>query len=222
MARSRRRALGVVAAGSLLVACNSIIGLSDFNKGECNGGGACLEPDASTADVVTPEAGSLDGGSEGGQGTDPVSWARWQMPNYPGADANVLTDLHPNSDGTVTDNKTQLVWQAKALTGSFAFADAQAACAAIKTSAGPWRLPKRIELVTLLDYSHDAPFVDTSAFTVPALTAWTSSEYRTVDDNNKVTVTTKLWTVSFEDGSLKQTDGAVVGPIALCVKGATQ
>ena len=62
------------------------------------------------------------------------------------------THARATADNTVTDNVTHLVWQAKGDTNSVDFPTAEATCNAIG-AAGQWRLPKRIELITLLDFS---------------------------------------------------------------------
>src|SRR5689334_3049747 len=93
MARSRRLVLFAAAAlgASSLLACAGILGLDEFTKGEC-AGAKC--GDGGLPDAVAPDAGEggVDGG-DGGAGTEPVSWARWPMPNY-AADGGTLLP-HP-------------------------------------------------------------------------------------------------------------------------------
>src|SRR5687767_168598 len=71
-----------LAALPLTIACNSIIGLTEFDKGECPGarcgdGGAFPDVliDGFVPDVTTDAP--LDA-----RGADPVSWAKWPMPHY--------------------------------------------------------------------------------------------------------------------------------------------
>lgn len=223
MARFNARAIAGVMVVSTLIACNSIIGLSDFNKGDCAGGGACLDdsgilPTDAGGDHAVPND---DGGiPDAGPGASAVSWASWPMPNYTGAEAGSVTvpDLSPTANQTVTDTKTKLVWQQAPSQNPLKYDDAVAACKAAPN--GPWRLPKRIELVTLLDYSHGKPFIDQTTFTGFATnaTAWTSSEYRTVDDNNVSSVTNQFWTVSFGVGDLELAARTDLAAIAFCVQ----
>jgi hypothetical protein len=55
-----------------------------------------------------------------------------------------------NADGTVTDQVTSLTWEGTADPGFYSQAQAAAYCA---NKSGGWRLPTRIELVSLLDFS---------------------------------------------------------------------
>ena len=216
MARSdRRRVLFGVALASalpLVVACNNILGLTDFEKTECSGGrcgdGSIL-PDV---EVDVFDGGVIDAQDESTGATAAV-WPQWPMPNYDGG-----TDFLPNpilysSSSPVTDGVTGLVWQPKTSGGSVVtYADAENACAALP--GGPWRLPKRIELVSLLDFGRSAPFID-PRFTVPKLAVWTSSQQKPLKPTAP-----SYWTVDFGTGLVAvspSTDSDVHA--ALCVKG---
>ena len=79
MARSDRKRVAVVAlfacAVPLGVACNGIIGLSDFEKGEC-AGRRCAEAG------VPIEGGGPDVFTDApleARGSNAVSWAQWAM-----------------------------------------------------------------------------------------------------------------------------------------------
>lgn len=214
MARSRRRALLAVAAATgvpLLVACNALIGLDDFDKVECSGlrcGDAGL-PD------VTPDV-SLDAKPDAAEGADPVSWARWRMPNYDGGpDANLSNPpaYDTSVPGEVLDTITKLVWQKKLVdTGGVDFDEKGAAEACARITPGRWRLPKRIEVVTLLDYGRPAPFIN-PAFDVPAVKVWSSSEVRPFVGGAEQ----KYWAVDFEGAVVQETSTQRLR--VLCVKG---
>jgi hypothetical protein len=219
MARSDRKRLVLaglfVLAVPTLVACNAIIGLSDFEKVEC-GGRRC-------ADGGPPPIG--DGGPDGiadaapeARGADPVSWAQWRMPNYDGG-----ADFLPHQlkyEVVAGDNLKDslplgpgLVWRREPLSAR-PFDGARAACAAL-TDNGPWRLPKRIELVTLLDFGKTkGPFIDPQ-FKVRNVRVWSSSELRPFTDEP-----TAYWIVNFETGAV-DTLPASSNDLAevLCVKG---
>ena len=101
------------------------------------------------------------------------TWALWPVPDPLGA--------HPPSydtsvAGIVTDNVTKLIWQRAVDLGNYTWATAQAYCDNLSLAGfTDWRLPTRIELVTLTN-SGFAPSIDTSAFPgTPSAEFWTSS-----------------------------------------------
>lgn len=212
MGRSSRHRLLLALAGvftvATVLACNGLIGLSDYDRVECTGrvcdGGAS---DA-TVDVVVPDSGR----DAGGLGAGPVSWARWPMPNYPDAGLPNEPLFEPDGDDAVKQVQTQLIWR-KTPSSPMSQAEAVAYCRGLQP--GEWRLPKRIELVTLLDYSDGSPFISRALFPgVPQIRAWTSSEVRPFTAGPEA----RWWIVNFDDGTVGQerSDRAY---IALCVKG---
>jgi hypothetical protein len=222
MARSDKRR-GRIVVGALIglalplgVACNGIIGLSDFDKGQCSGARCADEggfPDQfieGGGDVVQPDAGP------DAQGSGPVSWARWPMPNYlvdggPGSKPPQSPPLVASDAGLVTDTTTKLVWRSTLVPGDFKANGVEAECQ--KLSGGPWRAPKRIELVSLLDYSHPKPFVDTTRFADLSYNVWTTSEVRPfkAGDPNQA-----YWVVNFDTGVVEARAGNLTAKV-LCV-----
>jgi len=221
MARSRTLAIAI-GSGALL-ACNAIIGLSDFEKQECAGKDPCPYdggPDVNNGDTFKPDTG-VDANPDAPPGVGPVSWAAFQMPNEK-TDSGLIAPLPTDYDLSVpdiaTDNITHLVWRRKVINmGNTTFGDdlsfdeARAACT--KITGDKWRLPKRIELVTLLSHGHDAPYIDSQVFDV-AKPVWTSSEVR---DANGVKANL-FWAVDFPTGDLTQVDTKVGTARVLCVK----
>jgi hypothetical protein len=102
------------------------------------------------------------------------------MPNPPGtglANPASYTDL---GDGTVLDNVTGLVWQRDVPSVNLYWNDASKYCSSLKLSGCGWRLPTRIELVSLLDFTKPSPgpAIDTNAFPgAPNDCFWSSSAY---------------------------------------------
>ena len=203
----------------LALACNGIVGLSDYSRAECSGGGVCT--DGGAPDVFTPDGSpdAADGAVDGGKGADPVSWARWRMPNYllDGSAPGTAPSLAA-AGNEVNDEVTGLVWR-KALEGGNALVtleQAQEACRSIAPTGG-WRVPKRIELVTLLDYGHGKPFIDENFFPGFAPTrVWTSSELRPFAGGPEQ----RYWTVNFDTGAVETEIGTTPAAATLCVKGA--
>lgn len=212
--RPRAVAVVLVSAVTTLLACNAIVGLDDFHKGQCPG----ADCGTTSPDVVVP---SDDGGDAKPPppGSDPVSWARWPMPNYP-VDGGFLPRLPSYAvEGTAPNDYTKdlvtgLVWR-RATLAQATEDGARAACASLDPATGPWRLPKRIELVSLVDYSRSGILIDTTAFPgVKNVQVWTSSEVRpTTGAPNQ-----PYWTVNFATGEVAPLAGDLVANV-LCAKG---
>jgi hypothetical protein len=138
------------------------------------------------------------------------------MPNYLAAGPGLPPPSPPLATDTaanaVLDTVTKLVWRATLVPGDFTEAEAEPQCQALPD--GPWRAPKRIELVTLLDYSRPT-FVDRSKFTdLKNFRVWTTSEvrpFRPTDPDQP------YWTVSFESGRVEPFAGSNSAKV-LCVR----
>ncbi|MES1208678.1 MAG: DUF1566 domain-containing protein [Pseudomonadota bacterium] len=79
--------------------------------------------------------------------------------------------------GVVLDRVTGLMWQRSAPNQFFTFANAGRHCADLRLAGhADWRLPSRIELVSLLDTTRTQPSIDVQAFPDTASDwFWTSS-----------------------------------------------
>lgn len=214
--RWRRATLALAFVATLPLGCRGIVGLDDFRKVECPGA-ICSEPfdGSAPADDAAVDA-SLDARADAPPGAAPVSWARWKMPNYGDSGLPNPPSLSPVVGGVV-DAITGLVWQQAPL-DPLTQTNAESTCRA--QPGGPWRLPKRIELVSLLDYG-PAPdggrrkvFIDSVAFpSVKNVRVWSSSEVRPFTGGSEQA----YWVVNFETGAaetLPQSSEAR----ALCVK----
>ena len=85
-----------------------------------------------------------------------------------------------NGDGTVTDNKTGLMWSKDDVSEErLTWAKAVKACAALRLgSHDDWVVPSREQLLTLVDDTRHSPAIDSSAF--PSCKSewyWTSTPY---------------------------------------------
>jgi hypothetical protein len=83
---------------------------------------------------------------------------------------------------TVVDTATGLTWQRAAPTATYTWDAAKTYCAGLTLGgigAGAWRLPRKLELESIVDYgSSTSPAVDTAAFPNTTSTAfWSSSQY---------------------------------------------
>jgi len=129
----------------------------------------------------TARAASVDTG----KCYDP-EWAAWPMPG-----SGTHTPSYTISTNTVRDNVTHLVWQ-RGFTATQTYAQAQNDCATLGALDGlaGWRLPSRIELVSLLKLQAATPYIDATAFNgTPVADFWSS----TVDPANP----SNAWVIDF-------------------------
>lgn len=169
--------------------------------------------DSIDASDAAPDAGddANDDGAVACTTRQPADYANWQVMDSP-------QGLVDNGDGTVTDNGTGLTWmQAPAgetVDGGTevyaqSLATAEAACPC------PWRLPQRIELLSIVDYSRYYMALD-PVFVAPEADtniAWTATSY---EPNGSE------WFVDLVEG---EPSGEHVAPgfgQVRCVRGLTQ
>ncbi len=108
------------------------------------------------------------------------AWPNWPMPNQPGGglpNSQNYTVLTVGSEEVVRDEVTRLVWQRGLDPRRFTWPDAMAYCdALILAGWDDWRLPSRIELVSLLNLAYTDPSIDQLAFpNTPGEWFWTAS-----------------------------------------------
>jgi len=212
-------AIGLAIAG--LVACNQILGTDKFSDGEETPGDAA-SPDGTVADGAVVDGStqvdasfdsSFDATIQLPQGSLPETWAHWKMPDNV-TDAAPAPSYANTADGGVLDNVTHLIWQPQTsplAAGKQHFTDAQKVC------VKPWRLPTRIELVSLLehvDFEGDpdsGTVADPNFFNVPQENVWTGSPVLPAE------TTQRFWLVNFKDGTLARD---VTARQVICVLGA--
>ena len=104
-------------------------------------------------------------------------WARWPMPNVrlPGLPNPHSYDTQ--TAGVVVDRVTGLIWQRNLPDKFYTFEAAERQCAGLELAGHhDWRLPSRIELVSLLDTTRIQPSIDMAAFPgTPIDWFWTAS-----------------------------------------------
>lgn len=156
VARRRRYRARVLAGLALfaLTGCNVILGIH--------------EPSDQVLDA---------GGGGAGAPASPTALLRaaWPMPNPAASGTN-----HPQSyraeGGAVTNRVTQLVWQQAVDEQTFTQPEAAAYCDALELAGMRFRLPFRIELLSLVDFTNPSPAIDAEAFPgTPADPFWTDS-----------------------------------------------
>lgn len=152
-------------------------------------------------------------------------WAHWPMPNVDAAIAPDSSTMLPHPmtydagvEGgapTVYDAVTKLTWSRASQPAS----DLTAAwnlCRSSSLPGGPWRVPTRIELVSLIDTTQaSGAKIDATSFSgVAGAAHWTSSPVPGLDGGPIA-----YWTVSFADGLASNTAPA---SLVLCVSGGPQ
>ena len=119
-------------------------------------------------------------------------WSAWPMPG-----SGTHTPSYTASANTVVDNVTHLVWQRGVAPSTMTYAQALNYCATLApldTLSG-WRLPARIELMSLIEIQASTPYIDTANFPgTPAGLFWTSTV------NPTGTATT--WMLGFDSADL--------------------
>lgn len=176
-------ALGLTALG--LTACNAVLGIEEpidstpvgtaGQAGTLSSGGSSGSGLGGTMSMSTP------GKDGGGVALDPTefNWAEWPMPNpaslgLPNAQSYDVTSFA----GVVIDSITSLQWQQAVDPSSHSWADASALCDGLTLTGGGWRLPSRIEVLSLVDFTILNPGIDINAFPdTPTDFFWTSSTF---------------------------------------------
>jgi Protein of unknown function (DUF1566) len=104
-------------------------------------------------------------------------WARWPMPNVRLAGLPNHHSYDTQTPGVVVDRITGLIWQRTLTDKFYKFQDAERQCDGLDLAGHrDWRLPSRIELVSLLDTTRIQPSIDMDAFpNTPIDWFWTSS-----------------------------------------------
>ena len=151
-------------------------------------GGASALGGASSAGASS--AGAAAGGTSAAGGASAgctpdngfaFTFACWKMPNPASTGLPNPSDYTDQSDGTVRDNVTGLVWQkaVDATTQKLTWDAAKSYCAALPLAGRTWRLPTRIELLSIVDFTRVGPAINAQAFpSVPGgAYHWTSSPW---------------------------------------------
>jgi hypothetical protein len=105
-----------------------------------------------------------------------------------------------NGDQTVTDNVTGLMWQKAVPTGTYMWTQAVAYCQTVTLGAhSDWRLPSRIELVSIVDAGLSDPSINGMHFpSTPTAYFWSSSPV--------ASSTSGAWYVDFNSGNTSYND----------------
>lgn len=125
------------------------------------------------------------------------------------------TNFSDNGNGTISDANTGFVWQKNNDGTARTWADALTYCEGLSLAGqADWRLPNKMELMSIVDYTRLDPAIDTTYF--PNATSshyWSSTSSMAGAD-------LLAWNVYFLNGSVMH-DGYKAAPDTLvrCVRG---
>jgi hypothetical protein len=160
---------------------------------------------ADAADAAAPAACAV---------TPPGSrWAEWPVPDPTTTGARTRRHSYDTSTpGVVLDRVTGLTWERAVDPGMFTRDGASERCACLMLGGHEdWRLPTRIELVSLVDFTRTDPSIDVGAFPdTPFEWFWSSS---LVEGDPAV-----AWYVAFFDGNTHKNSVDVEHRVR-CVRG---
>jgi len=116
-------------------------------------------------------------------------WAEWPVP--PTTRPDGYTD---NGDGTVTDGATGLMWEKTGAAATMSQPAAIAYCATMATTGGhnDWRLPAKIELLSIVDYERWNPSMNPIFTRAASDVYWSSVPYAATSSS--------AWAVNFGYG----------------------
>jgi uncharacterized protein DUF1566 len=101
------------------------------------------------------------------------------------------------TEGVVRDNNTTLEWQQAVDAMARTWSEAKSYCESLVLDGGCWRMPERIELVSIANYAvnpNSGPAIDRTAFPgTPGTELWSATPL--------VGSTTQAWFVTYGDGS---------------------
>lgn len=132
----------------------------------------------------------------------------------------VTKNYSDNSNGTITDHATGLVWQrcpagtdlisCIGISAGYTWDSARNYCNTLNIAGRKWRLPTRRELMTLLNYA-GSNYIDITYFPNSATSLWSDSDY--ASDTNYA------WKVDFGTGHVNQSHKTYSSLSVRCVSG---
>jgi hypothetical protein len=193
-----RPALAVVSFLPLLAGCNAVLGIHPPQDWD----GAAPGNPHPGADGSVPSGTTTSTGTGTGSGTGTGGaahpFADWPMPNPPSSGLpNPQSYDVSRMPGIVVDGITGLEWQRTLGDSTYAWSTAGGYCAGLMIpGAGTgFRLPSRIELLSIVDFTQPGPLIDSRAFPdTPSDYFWTSSP--------DASDASKAWSVHFGFGTI--------------------
>lgn len=140
------------------------------------------------------------------------AWATWPMPNPKGTGLPNQARYTDLGDGSVRDDVTCLVWQRGYSAERYTWQAAGSYCAGLSIGGSGWRLPSRIELTSVMDFTRSGPAIDTSVFRGVANFFWTASPWAVRHDPPYA------WVMNFYEGLTSNAGNTTNAYHARCVR----
>ncbi len=169
--------------------------------------GSAEGPDRDTGEHASPDSSPC---APANCGTH--AWACWPMPNDPSSGLPNLARYKDMGDSTIRDEVTCLLWEQNPPSQGYSQESAMARCASDESLPGSgWRLPTRIELASIADYTKRTPPQLSEVFKNTQLNPpyWSASMVHSQP---------LAWTLRFYDGVFEAVDTSTWFE-SRCVKG---
>jgi hypothetical protein len=199
-----------------LFACNQILGIDEpkdeplvptmetpGSRGkDAELGEPPAQPGEEPPEETTPESGEVSA----------YAWAAWPMPHPPSLGEAANPQSFQQTADVVIDSVTKLVWQKMADKTLRTRDEAETYCEKLRLRGDSFRLPSRIELLSLVDFTRGTTYLDEQAFPdARAGKYWTSSRYAKSSGS--------AWAINFEFGTtLAAVEPATKKHFVRCVK----
>jgi hypothetical protein len=146
------------------------------------------------------------------------AWAHWPMPNPQTGGLCNPSIYADQGDSTVLDKVTGLTWQKYTPSTKYAWVDAHRYCSNLALAGGGWRMPSRVEVMSLVDFTRTGPAIDRTAFpSTPANFFFTSSPWiLSVTDTTRPKL---AWVFNFYEGLTSNAGSQANANCVRCVRG---
>jgi hypothetical protein len=200
---AQKRALGVTvlaflhAAGVIACSHDDIPpSIADAGRQETSPAPGDSGPDT-TLDTNRADAGADAGPVATCAESVGAAYPEWQMPDPTSSGTPRSQSYDLGQDGVVVDRITHLAWQRQVDAATHTWSGAKQYCACLNLGGhDDWRLPSRIELVSIVDFTRNTPSIDSTAFPdTPLEWFWTSTPLAENPD--------EAWYIYFDNGFSK-------------------
>jgi len=201
--------------------CNSILGIHRPANGILDAGNGSHLREAGTDSgfglrrAPSRPSDESDASEASAALSSAFAWASWPMPSPLSASLPNPQSYGTDVDGVVRDNVTGLEWQRDLDADAYNWNDAASYCASLELAQGGFRLPSRIELLSLIAFDRPTPTIDPGAFAdAPPEKLWSASRFVGEMD--------RAWGVNFgfSDGYVF-TDPSTTAHRVRCVRSAS-